>query len=285
MRQGSELYRVSCHSNENLSGLDIVTVATNEYLHMVHKQICLFAEQRELGGAKKAGNPTWIVLTNVNDPEKAFNWPQSVRIKFAKVLDFDWPEVTLFRYREILRNSTLFGGHSLIWLDSDMRIHALPKFPKADKSLYFAPHPGFNFNLSYSKRSFYRTARMFLGKIVEGRLSRIRVGDWEDNRDSLSFVPPNHRKPYVHGAFWGGTKSEVLNMCKSLALRTDIDYARGLIARYHDESHLNWYFSVVGGELFPNSASYWVQNSSLQRDKAFVESLDKSLGLEGMWKS
>ena len=285
MRQENEAIRIPSVSNVDLSGLDIVTIATNDYLFMVHKQISFFAEQRRLGGAKKTENPTWIVLTNVIQPDQAFDWPSSVEIKFAEVQDYHWPEVTLFRYREILQNRELFEGDWLVWLDCDMKIHALPWFPEMEEVLYFAPHPGFNFNMMNLKHRYHRTIRMFLAKVIEGKLSNIHVGDWENSRNSLSYIRPKNRKTYVHGAFWGGSKSGVLRMCKILASRTDIDFASGKIAKYHDESHLNWYFSVRGGRLFQKSASYWARNQSLQMDNAFVESLDKSLGLEGMWKS
>lgn len=276
--------RIPVNSSMDLSELTIVTIATGQYLAMVNKQIVDFARKRELGNAQKGTNPIWVILTNVHNPVELFDWPESLEIRFAKVENYGWPEVTLFRYKEILRNEHLFSTNYLVWLDSDMKILALPKFSEVETaSIYFAPHPSFNFNISFSASNFLAVAKMFLGRVIAGHLSGLRVGDWESNKQSMSFVPPRLRKPYVHGAFWGGSKSEVLEMCRTLSGRTEIDYARGIVAQWHDESHLNWFFCVEGGRLLIKSASYWKSNQSLLLDNAFVESLDKSLGLDGMW--
>ena len=43
-------------------------------------------------------------------------------------------------------------------------------------------------------------------------------------------------------AFFGGTKGCMLNMFQFISNQIDIDYSRGLIAKWHDESHSNKFF-------------------------------------------
>ena len=80
-------------------------------------------------------------------------------------------------------------------------------------------------------------------------------GAWEDNKSSLAFVPPKLRKTYVHGAVWIGWSKELFSMCRELSVRTEDDTARGVMAQWHDESHLNWYFANHQLSLLPQSYS------------------------------
>lgn len=67
---------------------------------------------------------------------------------------------------------------------------------------------------------------------------------YERNKKSLAYIAP-HKKPSYHyymGGLNGGRTPEFLQLCETLANNIRIDYNNGIIARFHDESHINRYF-------------------------------------------
>jgi histo-blood group ABO system transferase len=67
-------------------------------------------------------------------------------------------------------------------------------------------------------------------------------GTPETSPYSLACVRPHENMQYFAGGFNGGTSSEYLKMAKSLSDNIENDYSRGVIAIWHDESHINRYF-------------------------------------------
>ena len=67
---------------------------------------------------------------------------------------------------------------------------------------------------------------------------------YERNKKSLAYIPPYQKGPYHYymGGFNGGRTPEFLQLCETLAENIRIDYENGIIARFHDESHINRYF-------------------------------------------
>lgn len=65
---------------------------------------------------------------------------------------------------------------------------------------------------------------------------------YERNKKSLAYVAP-YNPPYTYymGGLNGGRSKEYLEMIRTLAKNIRIDYEKGIIAKYHDESHINAY--------------------------------------------
>ena len=65
---------------------------------------------------------------------------------------------------------------------------------------------------------------------------------YERNRKSLAYVAP-YGKDYTYymGGINGGTSEAYLQMIRTLSHNIRSDYERGIIAKVHDESHLNAY--------------------------------------------
>lgn len=65
---------------------------------------------------------------------------------------------------------------------------------------------------------------------------------YERNRKSLAYVAPFH-PPYIYfmGGLNGGTSQRYLEMIRTLAKNIREDYDKGIIAKFHDESHINAY--------------------------------------------
>lgn len=67
-------------------------------------------------------------------------------------------------------------------------------------------------------------------------------GTPETNPKSLACVFLYERISYFAGGFNGGSSKEYLLMSKRLSKNIELDYQNGIIAIWHDESHLNRYF-------------------------------------------
>lgn len=67
-------------------------------------------------------------------------------------------------------------------------------------------------------------------------------GSYENRSISTACVKANEGKYYFAGGFHGGSASEFINLTRTMANNIDVDLKKGIIAVWHDESHLNRYF-------------------------------------------
>lgn len=63
--------------------------------------------------------------------------------------------------------------------------------------------------------------------------------DLEENKQSTAYLPSVRQ--YFCGGFNGGTSVSFLRMAEVIARNVDVDLANGVVAKWHDESHLNKY--------------------------------------------
>ncbi len=64
---------------------------------------------------------------------------------------------------------------------------------------------------------------------------------YERNPNSLACIPQGRGEHYFMGGVHGGRKREYLNMCQELENSIRRDFKNGIIAIWHDESHINKY--------------------------------------------
>lgn len=65
---------------------------------------------------------------------------------------------------------------------------------------------------------------------------------YERNKNSLAYVAPYGKNyTYFMGGINGGTSSAYIKMIRTLSNNIRIDYNNGIIAKVHDESHINAY--------------------------------------------
>ena len=68
---------------------------------------------------------------------------------------------------------------------------------------------------------------------------------YERNKKSKAYISPwGKRYRYYCGGLNGGTAKKYLEMVDALARNIHDDYDNGIVAIYHDESHLNHYFRI-----------------------------------------
>lgn len=129
-----------------------------------------------------------------------------------------WPEITLKRFHmfEEIRDQLLKMDY-VFYCDIDMRfVHPVGKEILSKFSAAIHPY-------------FYDTPREDL--------------HYETNVESTAYVPPSIGKRYYCGGFFGCTADTFLKMSKTIKKNIDIDLNHGIIAKWHDESHLNFYLA------------------------------------------
>jgi len=72
-------------------------------------------------------------------------------------------------------------------------------------------------------------------------ISRIH-GIFETNPKSTAYMTNEQAYCYYRGCTFGGTSTAFIRMCRVLKKNIDEDAKNGIMARWHDESHLNRYF-------------------------------------------
>ena len=65
---------------------------------------------------------------------------------------------------------------------------------------------------------------------------------FDRNSKSLAFVPYGEKaRSYYAGGFNGGKTEVFMDMAKTISFRVDKDLEAGIVAQWHDESHMNRY--------------------------------------------
>ena len=229
--------------NRAIDSLGILMIATNGYLDL-WKRTALSIE-RECGES-----PLEITIRLFTDDlEEAGAWARKnlkkTKFVLVQISSYGWPEATLYRYQIFWNEFENITEDLLMYLDSDMEVlrdfttEILPHLWTGDIAL--VAHPGY-YELEMKVRSKSRwnmcnlVRRMKYSKFIRGG-----YGDWEDRAASTAFVPKSDRNVYVHGAIWFGWRSAILDLIDMLRLNVARDLESNIIAKWHDESHLNWF--------------------------------------------
>jgi len=185
--------------------IGILVISTNKYNTFLQPLI-YSADEHFLNGH----DVTYFVFTNCVDVE-LFSDREIIK---TYVDHREWPWMTLGRYKIFSENRSLFDDIDyLYYCDVDMRfVGAVGDEILSD--IVATQHPGY-----FGRR-----------------------GTPENNILSLACVYPHEQMQYFAGGFNGGSKSEYLKMADTISNNIDIDYSRGIIAIWHDESHMNRYF-------------------------------------------
>jgi hypothetical protein len=135
----------------------------------------------------------------------------------------EWPLPTLNRFSYFLRvrdqlanfDFVMFMNANLLVQKKITEREILPD-PEREGNLFVTLHPGY----------FNKTIADF---------------NYDRNELSTARVAPEEGRYYFAGGFNGGTVDEFFSMVDILAERIKKDFDKGVIALWHDESHLNRY--------------------------------------------
>jgi len=217
--------------------IGLLIIATNKYTQFVQPLI-ESADKFLLKGQ----DVTYFVFTN-----EEINIHSKRDVVKINVDHKEWPWMTLGRYKIFTNNKDeLSNMDYLYYSDVDMRFVG----DVGDEILsdrVATQHPGY-----YGKR-----------------------GGPETNPDSLACVYPNEDMQYFAGGFNGGTSEEYLKMSKTISENIDIDYSKGIIAIWHDESHMNRYFIDNKPTKILNPSYCYGESMDIPFDKKLI-ALDKN---------
>lgn len=158
--------------------------------------------------------------------------PDKVAARSLFIPHHPWPGVTIHKFHYLCRYAEELGRFDYVYiLDADMRAVA-PVGREILGDLVATRHPYF----------FDKGPEDFI---------------YDRNPESTACIPPGHGSAYVMGAFFGGRWANVLALAKDRAAAIDADEAKGVVALWHDESHLNRYvFDHPDTQLLPPSYCY-----------------------------
>lgn len=98
------------------------------------------------------------------------------------------------------------------------------------------------------------------------------IGKPERRPASTAYIPHGAKSVYYAGGFNGG--SEYLGMCYELANNIRIDSSNGIVAIWHDESHMNRYFHDNPPDVVLSPAYCYPESWNLDYPKKLL-ALDK----------
>lgn len=139
-------------------------------------------------------------------------------VKYIQIQHQPWPCMTLFRYSIFAKHEYLLDGMDYVYyIDADMRV----LMPVGDEILDDV--------VAVKHFAFWDKPR--------------KLFTFDTNPKSLAYMQPTQGKIYYAGAFQGGKRESYMSIIKKLANDIDIDYSKGIIALWHDESHWNKYLA------------------------------------------
>lgn len=131
-----------------------------------------------------------------------------------KIEHKNWPLITLERFQTFVENQDKYDCDYLFYVDIDTKILKHVNEDILD-DFVVTEHSG------------------YVGKI----------GTPETNPISKAFIPKSEYTKYICGGFFGGKKETFFKVAKLLKENIEADLQKNYIAIWHDESHLNKYYS------------------------------------------
>ena len=203
----------------------ILSIATGKYIQFL-ESLYRSIEKFFLLDHKK----TYIIFTD--NPKEAEDITGRLGIDSVvfQIERKGFPGDTLYRYhhfsnaRESLKSMGENCPKALFYMDADMLIVdnvGDEILPTRYKSIIATAHPGFYMRPGHNP-----------------------YGTPETNSNSKAFIPHNRWRPcYWAGGFNGGSFEAFMSVSNAIKGRIDEDDKNGIMAVWHDESHLNSYLT------------------------------------------
>jgi hypothetical protein len=225
-----------------MTELTIFSVATDRYLEF-WLELLNSAEHF----IDKDVDVQWILFTNrKNEIPKVVVERLGANLVKVPFESAPWPMPTLLRYELLAKAADKVKGEIVMHLDADMLFvsslskNDLEKLTQ-DNNITLVRHPGFFRPRYFSRVEFYIKHPRYVLSDLKSFVLNGGIGSWEKSNSSLAFVPRNGRKVYVCGAIWLGKSESIIDLCRLLSERINKDLSNNIIAKFHDESHLNWF--------------------------------------------
>lgn len=216
------------HSSALAFKIGLIVVATGKYIdfipNFIEKGKQYFLPNHEV---------TFFVLT-----DREFTPQENVVILHQKHMA--WPYSTMLRYKAYVDNQGFYSHMDyLFFIDADL-LFVSPIDESILGKTVATLHPGFAHprpdvinNKNYSSIVF-------------------NPEDWILNKQSYTYESSNKESTaylekgdyYFYGALFGGETQSILEAVQVMYNNMMTDFNKNIIALWHDESHLNWYFNT-----------------------------------------
>lgn len=232
-----------------LPTVGVITVATNRYVDY-WMQLARSADIHFFPGHEV----TLHVFTDQVSEINAFISTLSrVHVNVIGIPPLLWPEATLLRYELMDSHRNQLSQNILVHLDADMQLvsdlgNELDP-SKWVNGICLVRHPGYRRPGGINRAKLYFKHPGISLRDIYSIIKFGGIGRWETDPNSAAFVSRSKRGTYVCGGTWFGLHEEFLSMVHLLATNTRRDLDNGIIAVWHDESHLNSYFAVTETSL------------------------------------
>lgn len=205
----------------------ILYICTGKY-SVFWKEFYESFEQNFLPNSKK----TYFVYTD----QKNLVYAKQENVKIIPQKNLGWPDNTLQRFSLFMREVNL-------WKDYDFTFFINANFlcVQKVKEDNFLP----------------LEENILVAEHASGHQLNPDDMTYDRNPESLAYIPKGEGKYYVMGGLNGGKTEHYLEMVKTLKANVDHDKERGVVALWHDESHLNRY--IIGRDdvkVLPPSYGY-----------------------------
>lgn len=232
---------------KNFSSVKIFSISTNNYKSFNLSFIKSFTDFF-LPDHKKQ---IFIFTDDINHE----SYRTLTEIKTFQIRHEPWPWITLKRYEYITNMFDLIRDDDLcIFADIDLEIIQMIKTLEINS---------------------------FAGVIHPGNLVNPYMNQFlEHNSDSSAYInesliPKNYK--YIQGCLWGGIGKNFIDMVQILKENTEKDLNNNIVAKWHDESHLNKFcIERFNNFSFLSSSYAYPENWNLPIDKIIVHK-DKNM--------
>ena len=151
------------------------------------------------------------------------------------------------RYSIFEEHLSILQSDILVHLDADMLIESNPwgrvRRKLEEEDMCFVQHPGYWRPRQRKKMIFYFTNSRRLISDVLICIQNGALGVWETDKRSKAYIPRNKRKRYYCGGIWFGKRLAFIRLIHELSNNVKIDVENEVMAKWHDESHLNHWAS------------------------------------------
>jgi hypothetical protein len=227
--------------------IGIIYICTGKY-SIFWKDFYLSSEKNFLPEAEKH----YFVFTDASEIDYEKGNPRIHKI-YQK--DLGWPDNTLMRYDIFLKlEEEISDTDYLFYLNANLlfleKISAGEFLPQNQEKLVGCLHPGY-YNKSPEKYTY------------------------ENNPQSMSYIKPKDGMKYYAGGINGGITKYFIEAIKIINSNIKIDLKRNITAKWHDESHWNWYLNnnidiiktLSPSYLYPEGADLPFETKILIRNK------------------
>jgi hypothetical protein len=261
--------------------IGIVSIATNKYMEY-WKDLVLSADKLLFPDA----DVTFHVFTeNPQEAERLQSQLIFKKIVAHKIEPYTWPEATLLRYKVIKEHANLLKHDYLMHLDADMLVNGLVEtnilVSPSPTNMTLVLHPGFWRPTGVNRVNFYFLNPSFVIRDLRMLVNIGALGSWENDANSLAYVGRKWRKKYFCGAVWLGKRENFIDMAEELAFNTEEDLKKGIIATWHDESHLNNWASKNGFQALSPTYCFYPPYVNLMGLPNKMEAVDKQKESKG----